>query len=128
MRAGDAGRALRALAGQAASHPRCWLALAAVAIGGCGAGSAGSNSRNAPPARPPLQTHYSSAFRASWLRTCESSAAGARTAQARCDCTVTYLEAHASQTTLESTERAVLKGEAKEPDWLLNAIVACQAG
>jgi hypothetical protein len=40
-------------------------------------------------------------------------------------CTLAYLEAHVSQATLEASQRQVLRGEASEPGWMLNAVSAC---
>jgi hypothetical protein len=40
-------------------------------------------------------------------------------------CTLAYLEAHVSQATLEASQRQVLRGEASEPAWMLDAVSAC---
>ncbi|HEV2979806.1 MAG TPA: hypothetical protein VGX51_00115 [Solirubrobacteraceae bacterium] len=59
------------------------------------------------------------------MHTCDAAAAGAPRAHARCVCTLAYLEAHVSQATLEASQRQVLRGEASEPGWMLNAVSAC---
>jgi hypothetical protein len=37
------------------------------------------------------------------------------------------LEARVSQKTLQDTERAIAKGEAKLPDWMITAASACNS-
>jgi hypothetical protein len=96
----------------------------ALIAGGCGAG--GHRQRRAattPPA--PAKQRYSSHVRAAWLRTCETAASRAARADARCECTLSYLEAHVSQSALGAIERAVLRGEASEPGWMLDAVATC---
>jgi hypothetical protein len=114
--------------------PRALLACASatvVVVCGCGGSAAKQASRHgrapAPaPARPPVGSHYSPRLRATLVHTCVAAAGGTAGAASRCGCTVSYLEAHVPQRTLEATERAVLEGKAREPDWMLNAILACQ--
>jgi hypothetical protein len=106
------------------------VCAAALIAAGCG-GSAKQTARSErvtppPPPRPPVHSHYSPQLRAALVRGCEAAARGTAGAAARCGCTVSYLEAHVPQRTLETTERTVLEGTAKEPDWMLRAIVACQ--
>jgi hypothetical protein len=102
------------------------LAAVVLVASGCGAGR--TTSQKIAPAPPPSSSRYSSHFRTTWLRACDAAASGSPTAGARCTCTLSYLEARVAQRTLESTESAVLKGEAKEPDWILNAVATCLKG
>jgi hypothetical protein len=81
-----------------------------------------------PPARPPAGSHYSPRMRARLVQGCVAAAGAVPGAAGRCRCTVSNLEAHVPQRTLETTERAVLAGRTKEPDWMLNAIAACEGG
>jgi hypothetical protein len=98
---------------------------------GCGGARHAQSARServspaAPPA-PPAGCHYPARLRATLIHTCEAAARGAPGAAVRCTCTESYLEAHVPQRTLEATQRRVLEGSTKEPNWMLNAILACE--
>jgi hypothetical protein len=98
--------------------------LAALAAGGCGAATH-TQTRATTALSAPVKPPYSPQLRSAWLHTCEAAANGARGARARCVCTLAYLEAHVSQATLEASQRQVLRGEASEPAWMLDAVTAC---
>jgi hypothetical protein len=98
-----------------------WAVIVAMVFGACGASGSSTS--------PPLGTQYDSAVQATFLRSCEASA-GTRLHDSRrveqiCGCALRYVEAHASQATLTSTERAILKGEATLPSWMRDAVPAC---
>jgi hypothetical protein len=97
---------------------------AALAAGGCG-GGARAHKRATTATAPAVKPPYSSQVRATWLHTCEAAAGGARGARARCVCTLAYLEAHVSQAALQASQTQVLRGEASEPAWMLDAVAAC---
>jgi hypothetical protein len=73
----------------------------------------------------PSEARYATASRGAFLRTCEA-AAGAAAAASKCECALSYLEAHVSERTLALAERAVLKSEATLPPWFREAGVACR--
>jgi hypothetical protein len=97
---------------------------AALVVGGCG-GAGHTQTRATTVTSSPVKPPYSSQVRSAWLHTCEAAANGARGARARCVCTLAYLEAHVSQATLEASQKQVLRGEASEPAWMLDAATAC---
>jgi hypothetical protein len=110
------------------------LALA-VGIAGCGSGAVTTNGRpgtststsaNGPSTAPAAGRPYSHAVQATLLRTCEAAAGGTPKAVAPCECVLSHLEARVSQRTLETTERAIVKGEATVPQWLRAAGLACR--
>jgi hypothetical protein len=71
---------------------------------------------------------YSPAVQAEFLRTCRAAAYRVPGAAESCSCALRYLEAHIAQTTLASTERAILNGEGTVPQWLRDAALACRGG
>jgi hypothetical protein len=103
------------------------LSAAALAAGGCGGGAHAQRRAPAPSREttPSAPARYSARARSAWLRTCETAANHVASADARCACTLTYLEARVSQATLEASEQAVVRGEASEPGWMIGAVAAC---
>lgn len=95
--------------------------LAPLALGGCG-GSGGSSSA---PGSTVAGRPYARAVQAEVLRSCEAAAGGAGGAVASCRCALRYLEAHVPQRTLEATEQAILKGEARVPPAVREAGRVC---
>jgi hypothetical protein len=69
---------------------------------------------------------YDPRIQANLLRSCEATAGGSAAAEASCECYLAHLEARVSEKALLATERAVLKGEAKLPRWLLDAALSCR--
>lgn len=88
--------------------------------------AAASTSEAISTAPAPTGHRYDPLIRANLLRTCEATAGGAAGAEASCECYLARLEARVSQDTLVATERAVLKGEAKLPRWLLDTALSCR--
>jgi hypothetical protein len=103
----------------AARHSAAAALLLACAAAGCG-----TTAKHTPHHSPP-QARYEPAVKATFLRACKGTAGSASTASARCSCVLSKLEARASQKTLQDTERAIVKGEAKVPEWMIAAASAC---
>jgi hypothetical protein len=96
------------------------LAAASVGLTACG----GSSFTNPP--RPPAGNQYEPRVQVTLVKACELSAAGASNLRGKCECVLHYLEARVSQKTLQDTERALVKGEIKTPQWLRDAGTACK--
>jgi hypothetical protein len=82
---------------------------------------------SSPTSAPAHVSHYSTAARATFLRTCKAAAYGAARADARCECALAYLEAHIRESRLAAAEREVLAGRATLPGWFREAALACRA-
>jgi hypothetical protein len=89
------------------------------AAAGCGTAATARRHAPAPPA------HFEPAVQATFLRACKGTSGSARSARERCRCLLSNLEARVSQQTLRDTERAIARGEAKVPDWMITAVSAC---
>jgi Glucodextranase, domain B len=76
--------------------------------------------------RPVTGDRYDPRIQANILRSCEATAGYIASAEASCECYLSHLEARASENTLIASERAILKGEAKFPRWLLAAALSCR--
>jgi hypothetical protein len=94
------------------------IVLACVAAG-CGGAASPIHHPPAPPA------HFEPAVQATFLRACKGTAGSARSVAERCRCVLANLEARVSQKTLQDTERALARGEAKVPEWMISAASAC---
>ncbi len=77
------------------------------------------------PTASPAGKRYASQVQTMFLRACKL-AGDTPTVTAGCECALSYLEAHVSQRELQATELAVLRGEAKLPQWLRAAATACR--
>jgi hypothetical protein len=89
-------------------------------------GSEGEPSANGTSAPPTDGGPYAARIRATVLRACEATAGSTATAATSCECFLSQLEAHVSQSRLAVWERAFLRGEATLPRWLRNAALACR--
>ena len=69
---------------------------------------------------------YAPRVQATLLHACRAGAGGTAAASTSCQCYLSYLEAHISQSTLLVWERAFLKGEATLPRWMREAALACR--
>jgi hypothetical protein len=78
------------------------------------------------PTPPPAGSQYEPRVRATFLRACDVAAGEGASGVAACSCALSHVEARASQSTLQATELAVLRGEATVPQWLRDAALGCK--
>src|SRR5271165_3240962 len=96
------------------------MALAGLAMAGCGSSHRSSASTSASPAN-----HYSPTVQARILRTCKTAAGDVSAAEAPCRCYLTRLEQRISQERLAALERAILDGRVTIPQWLRELATNC---
>src|SRR4051812_11170725 len=102
----------------------CAAATLCLALPALAAGCGSSSSSNPKP--PPAGSRYKPRVESTLVRACELGAGERTGVQSKCQCVLKYLEARISEHTLETTERAIARGEAKVPSWMRDAGLACR--